>query len=298
MSLWIIASVCAALAQALRFMMQKSLSLGGISAPGATFARFVYSAPVIFVLLAGWLTASAAPPPAMSAAFWTYGATGGLAQILATICVVLLFQERHFAVGITFKKTEVILTALVGFVVLGDVLSWTAFLAILLGLAGVLVLSARPGQAVSLRNLGNRSVALGLSAGLLFAVSAVSYRGASLQIEAAPMLRAAVTLSAVTAMQMVAMALWLRLREPGTISAVLAVWRRGVLLGLASLAGSYGWFLAFTLQNAAYVKAVGQIELIFVLIIGALVFGERVTGRELAGMALLSGSIAGLLLAV
>ncbi|MGX9357208.1 EamA family transporter [Roseobacteraceae bacterium S113] len=298
MSLWIFASLCAALAQALRFMLQKSLSLGGISATGATFARFVYSAPIVFVLLCLWLAISDTAVPAMSGRFWLYGATGGLSQILATICVVLLFKERHFAVGITFKKTEVILAAATGFVLLGDAVSVAALAAIVLGVAGVLILSAHEGQKIRLANLGNRSAVLGLAAGLLFAISAVTYRGASLEIDAAPLLRAGVTLSAVTAMQMVAMVVWLAIREPGTMGAVMGAWRRGIFLGITSLLGSYGWFVAFTLQNAAYVKAVGQIELIFVLIIGAVVFGEKVSKRELLGMALLASSIAGLLLAV
>ena len=87
MSLWIVASLCAALAQALRFMLQKSLSLGGISATGATFARFVYSAPIVFVVLVMWLMLSGTALPDVSARFWAFGAFGGVAQILATICL-------------------------------------------------------------------------------------------------------------------------------------------------------------------------------------------------------------------
>ncbi len=56
----------------------------------------------------------------------------------------------------------------------------------------------------------NKGVALGLSAGALFAVSAVSYRGASLEIAVAdPIVRAGVTLGAVTTMQMIGMGMWL-----------------------------------------------------------------------------------------
>ena len=58
-------------------------------------------------------------------------------------------------------------------------------------------------------------------------------------------------------------------------------WRRGaarrkaVLIGLTSVGGSLGWFVAFTLQTAAYVNALGQIELIFSLIVSTLVFKEK-----------------------
>ena len=57
------------------------------------------------------------------------------------------------------------------------------------------------------------------------------------------------------------------------------------------MAGSFCWFAAFSLQSAAYVFAVGQVELIFSLAVSVLVFGERVTRRELGGIALLAVSI-------
>jgi drug/metabolite transporter (DMT)-like permease len=72
---------------------------------------------------------------------------------------------------------------------------------------------------------------------------------------------------------------------------VLAGWRRTVLVGITGTLGSLGWFTAFTLQNAAYVRALGQSELVFSLILGFLVFGERVSRRELAGMGLLAVSL-------
>ena len=58
-----------------------------------------------------------------------------------------------------------------------------------------------------------------------------------------------------------------------------------------SLAGSFCWFFAFTLQAAAFVKAVGQIELALSLLASVMFFGEKITARELIGMALLCGSI-------
>jgi len=65
---------------------------------------------------------------------------------------------------------------------------------------------------------------------------------------------------------------------------------------LTSMAGSICWFMAFTLQNAAYVNAVGQIELLFSLIIGAFVFGERISKREWQGLSLLTASIVTLII--
>jgi drug/metabolite transporter (DMT)-like permease len=77
---------------------------------------------------------------------------------------------------------------------------------------------------------------------------------------------------------------------------VIGAWRSAGWIGLTSMAGTFCWFTAFTLQNAAYVKAVGQVELIFGILGTVLIFRERISGREWLGMALLSGSILALVL--
>jgi drug/metabolite transporter (DMT)-like permease len=104
-------------------------------------------------------------------------------------------------------------------------------------------------------------------------------------------LRAGVTLAAVVCMQAAIMAVYLRLREPGQMSAVWQARKVAVWIGLMSLGGSLCWFIAFTLQNAAYVKALGQVELILSVAASTLFFREKITGREWAGMAILVGSI-------
>lgn len=298
MSLWIPVTIAAAVFQTVRFMLQKSLSAVRLSAAGATFSRFVYSAPVVVAGLAGWLAATGTPMPALGPGFWGHALVGGVAQILATLCVVLLFKSRNFAVGITFKKTEVIQTVLVGLLVLGEGVSPGGLVAILIGLAGVLLLSRSPGgTALWWRELTGRGPALGLGSGLLFAISAVSYRAATLEVASEEaLLRAGVTLAAVVCLQTLLMGIWLAWRDRAQLAAVWAARRAAVWIGLTSLAGSFCWFTAFTLQNAAYVKALGQVELILSLMASTLFFGETVTRRELAGMALIGVSVLGLVL--
>lgn len=293
MEAWIYLSVMAAAFQTLRFMLQKSLSMGTLSAGGATFARFFYAAPCAFALATGYVLWGGFDMPALGPTFWVYALSGGLAQILATWCVVLLFSHRNFAVGITFKKTEVVQTALVGLVLLGDRISLPGLVAIVVGLTGVLVLSDTPDlKGGRLKRLMNPAAGLGLLSGALFAVSAVTYRGATLEVASDDtFLRAMVTVSAVTMSQMLGMMLWLRWREPGQVSRVWAARGRAIWVGVASLGGSVGWFTAFTLQNAAYVFAVGQVEVIFSLMASVLFFKETVTRRELTGIALLTVSI-------
>jgi drug/metabolite transporter (DMT)-like permease len=298
MELWILITIGAAAAQSLRFMLQKRLTGMALSTAGATFARFIYSSPLVAVIAVTYANTSGQGAPVISSGFWPYAIAGGASQILATMCVVALFRHRNFAVGITFKKTEVLLSALFGFLILGDVFTPLTILAMVIGLGGVLLLSDPPeGVGPWRRRIFNRATALGLGAGVLFGISGNGYRGASLSLgEGDVFYRAIVTLAIVTALQTLTMALWLVWRERGEILKVLQAWRVAGLVGLTSMIGSICWFTAYTMQNAAYVNAVGQIELLFSLVIGAFVFGEKVTAREWQGLVLLTGSIVMLVL--
>ncbi|MGI9391038.1 MAG: EamA/RhaT family transporter [Boseongicola sp.] len=288
MELWIVLSVSAAAAQTVRFALQKILATGTLSPAAATWARFLWSAPIVAAFMSAYLAATPASLPTFQSNYWLYAMIGGAAQILATICTISLFGRRAFAVGITFKKTEVMLTALAGLAILGDRLDPLGAVFITLGFIGVLLLSHAPEGG----SIFNRGAALGLLSGGFFALSAIGYRGAVLAIQSDnTFLAAGLTLAIVTAAQTIALGAWLWLREPGQIGETLASWRRSTLVGLFSLIGSWCWFAAFALQNAAYVFAVGQIELIFSLAVGVLLFRERPVMREFLGMLVLTASI-------
>lgn len=298
MEAWIIFSIVAAAFQTVRFMLQKYLSMGQLSAGGATFSRFLYSAPLITILMVCYLIYHGGSIPSLSGTFWAGALIGGLGQITATWCVIALFAQRNFAVGITFKKTEVIQTALFGLVFLGDQISAVGWVAIIVGLVGVLILSDPPsGEGSLFGRVWNKAASLGIISGALFAISAVGYRAATLEINSEdPLMRSSVTLCVVTLSQTVGMAAWLAWREVGEIGRVLGAWRTAIWMGLTGMLGSIFWFTAFTLQNAAYVFAVGQIEVIFSLAASYFFFKERIAARELLGILFLSGSILGLII--
>lgn len=289
MSLWVIVTIAAAAVQTVRFSLQKGVKGLGLSTGGSTFSRFLFAAPLAAAGSAALIWASGQPMPGLDARFWAFAVAGGLSQIIATLCTVALFSERSFAVGIAFTKTETVQVALVSGVVLGDHVSTTGFVAILIGLAGVLVLSRPPRRPDGGRgSVVNRASGLGLLAGALFAVAALGYRGATLEVDSPdPLLRAALSLACVTLFQSIVMGAWLAWREPGEIARMVRGWRNTAPVGLLGMLGSLGWFTAFTMENAAYVRSLGQVELIFVLLISALAFREKITRSELGGMALL-----------
>jgi len=292
--LWIPITLAAAFLQNLRSALQKHLK-ASLSTSGATFSRFAYAAPlaILYAVSLWGLGGFALPTPGV--VFFGYMAIGGIGQILATALLVYLFSFRNFAVGTTFSKTETIQTAIFGFFVLGDQLTLSALLAILISLAGVFAISsARSDRGLGglISNLTDRTALIGIASGACFGISAVSYRAASLSLGGNSFLmQAAFTLAAVTMFQTVLMALYMRWREPGQITAVLRSWRVSSLVGLAGMLASAGWFTAMTIQNAAYVRALGQVELIFTFFFSYFVFGERSNRMELIGIALVTVGI-------
>ena len=77
MELWIFATIAAAFFQNLRFMLQKVLSATRLTPVGATWSRFVYSAPIILIALAITFGPFEVPVPKVGDRFWIAGLIGG-----------------------------------------------------------------------------------------------------------------------------------------------------------------------------------------------------------------------------
>ena len=291
MELWIPITIVAAILQNVRSSLQKYLK-GQLSTNGATVSRFLFGFPVALAILA--VLAAGQTIPQVNAEFLIFMIIGGLAQIFATSLLLYSFSLRNFAVGTAFSKTEVIQAAVFGIVVLGDQISFLSLLAICVSFAGIILLTSHQ----SLRGgIFNLSAGVGLLCGALFGVAAVAYRAASLALPTGDyLLRAATTLAFVICFQTLVMLIWLALREPGQIIKVLKSWRVSGLVGIAGSLASLGWFAAMTLQNAAFVKALGQVEMLFTVFVSVVYFRERPSLRESLGIILTTLGIVLLLL--
>lgn len=300
MEAWIGLTIAAAFFQNLRSSLQKSLQKE-LGTNGATFVRFLFGAPIALVFFATWLLVSPEPMPSPNAGFALWALIGGTAQIGATAALLSSFRERNFAAGTAYSKTETLQAAFFGLVLLGDTVSLTGLLAMALGVVAVLILTIgkealRPALWTSV--VRDRGAMLGLLAGSCFGIAAICYRGAGLALGSGDFfLRALFTLACVISFQVLLMGLMLAWREPGTLRAVASRWQRGVLVGIAGALASAGWFSSSLLVNAAYVRALGQVEILFALGTAILVFGERPAPREWLGILLLLTSLVLLLVA-
>ena len=299
MELWIPITLAAAFMQNLRSALQKHLT-GSLSTSGVTFSRFVYAAPLVLAYAALLGEGFGFEWPAPNLRFALFAMLGGIAQITGTTLLVYLFSLRNFAVGTAYSKTETVQTVVFGLVILGESVTPAATFGIGVSLAGVMAISAARSR-LSLRNLllgwTARAASIGILSGTCFGLSGVAYRAASLSLGGDGFLmQAAFTLACVVVFQTILTAAWIGLREPGELTRVIRRWRVASLVGVCGMLGSVCWFTAMTLQNAAYVRAVGQVELVFTFIASWYFFRERSTGLELAGIVLIVTGIMILLL--
>jgi drug/metabolite transporter (DMT)-like permease len=280
--------------QNLRSALQKYLK-GQLSTSGATFSRFAYAMPLAIAYVCALVAFADYSLPEPGAKFLAYAAIGGLAQITATALLVYIFAFKNFTVGTTFSKTETAQAAVFGLVVLGETVSPGAMVGIAVSLVGVVLISVTRVSLAPrdmLRQCLELPALVGLASGAFFGVSAVAYRAASLSLPDGDfIIRAALTLAVATTFQTLVMAVYMRIREPGQIGMVVKTWRVSSLVGLTGMLGSVGWLTAMTLQNAAYVRALGQIELLFTFAASYLFFKERASRNELVGIAFVSAGI-------
>ena len=299
MELWVPVTLAAAFMQNLRSALQKHLK-GSLSTAGATFCRFVYAVPLAIAYVALLGEGFGFEWPAPNPRFAIFAMLGGITQITATALLVHLFSLRNFAVGTTYSKTETVQAAVFGVVILGEPVSVAAAFAIGISLVGVMFISVaktRLNFANLLLGWTGRAAFIGVLSGTFFGLSAVAYRAASLSLGGEGFLmQAAFTLACVLVFQTAVMAVWIRLREPGELTRVARGWRIASLVGVSGMLGSAAWFTAMTLENAAYVRAVGQVELVFTFIASYFFFRERSTALELAGIVLVVAGIVILLL--
>ena len=287
---WILLTLLAALMQAVRTAGQKRLA-ESIDVVIVSWVRFVFGLPFA-LLFFFWLVPKGLNLNELPAKYWLYISIIALSQLVATLMAVILLGRRNFAIGSTLVKSEAIFTALLGVVLFAEHLSVIAWLAVLLGIVGLFISSLGKFK-LSLTDifakLDSKSALLGLGGGALFGVSSVFIRQANLLLNSldAPISQAVVTLTCVLTMQTLIGGIFVLLTRANQIKTIAANLSACIFVGLTSMLGSFGWFGAYALQNAAYVKTLGQIEFLFTLLLTWFYFNEKIAKHEYIAMFLI-----------
>jgi len=279
--------------QAIRTAGQKQLSTH-LSAMATTLVRFLFAVPLVWIYVYAVSSIQSLSLPMVSEEFFRSSIFASLSQIIATALMIMAFRYKNFAVATSLAKTEAVLTALLSVVIFDAILSSFGWLSVIVGVIGVLILSKTD---VGYRSIIKSPASLyGVGAGLFFALATLWIRQASLSLNTNLMLSAAFTLAFMVSLQTFLVSLYLIWKDQSQFLLIFKNWKMASFVGATSMLGSVGWFTAASYQDAAYVKALGQIEFFFTLFITHRFFKEKISIKEYLGMILILLSVLILLL--
>ena len=282
---WIVTSVLGAFFQNARSSIQKKLNTE-MSLMASTYVRFAFSLPILFVIFLTYFgNFNYFIISVQDSNFITYVILASVLQISFTLLFLYLLKFTNFLVGTALSKTEVIQIAFFEFIILKDYLNFYALLGIMISTIGVIIFSTK-----DLKNIINsffsKSTVVGLLCGTLLALSVVFYRGSMefLEFTNKNFDRALLTLFAATIIQTSLITFYLLLFEICEFKKIKSNIKLSSLAGFFGFSATISWFYSFSLVQAALVRAVGQIELLFSYISSRFMFKEKIRYIEIFGI--------------
>ena len=282
---WIVTSVMGAFFQNARSSIQKKLNTE-MSLMASTYVRFAFSLPILFVVFFIYFgNFNYFIISVQNSNFITYVILASVLQISFTLLFLYLLKFTNFLVGTALSKTEVIQIAFFEFIILKDYLNFYALLGIMISTIGVIIFSTK-----DLKNIINgffsKSTVVGLLCGTLLALSVVFYRGSMefLEFTNKNFDRALLTLFAATIIQTSLITFYLLLFEITEFKKIKSNIKLSSLAGFFGFSATISWFYSFSLVQAALVRAVGQIELLFSYVSSRFMFKEKVRYIEIFGI--------------
>jgi drug/metabolite transporter (DMT)-like permease len=287
--MWIPVTIVAAGLQTARTALQHRLR-ALLSVSGAGFVRYVYGAPLsLLAVLVAWT--AGASMPGFEPGFWPLVTLAGLAQILGTVCLIRAFDARDFAIGTVFAKTEVVQVAILSWILLGEPLDIAGWIGAAVCMVGVALLASK-GERITWASIRQPAARYGLAAGGLLGLAAICIRGATKTLDGGDVVvRALLTLAVMNTIQTIVHGGYLAWRERPQLRLAFVHWRSSAVVGVLSVVGSAGWAIALALENAAKVRTLGQIELLFTFFVSHRLLGERHARGELVASALVMGGV-------
>lgn len=273
--MWIFITLAAATFQILRTSRQHQLR-SVLSTGAAGYVRYAYGAPLAVALSVALFMVLGRQVPTIPGRFWPIIILAAISQIVGTLALLASFKLRDFAIGTVYSKSEVLIVAALGAVGIGTGLEPLGWIGAVLVTFGVAWLASKGSLLELLRQAADPAALMGLLAGAGFAGAAIGIRSASRSLTDAPSFdRAVLTLTVLLLVQTALNTSWFMATDRSEISRTVGAWRSAAWVGLFSLLGSIGWAWAFTLESAAKVRTLGQVELVLAFAIAHVTLGER-----------------------
>lgn len=261
------------------------------------WARFTFNLPFTGTLLC--LLTLACGWPVLDARFWSWTLSCALTQTTAHLCFVAALRHMPFQRTVVLHKTEVAMAPVLGVLLFGEFPSASGWVGIgMCALGAVALNAARPGAALHEVLRFERGAWLALGSGLSVALASFSLKEACESFRAANPsgehlhLQAAVhALVHAAWLQSAGLTAWLLCGRRDALSVLRGRWRECWRFGAASAACSLCWFWAYSLALVAYVKALGQVELVVAACYSHFVLREGGILRQLPAILLVLGGI-------
>ena len=295
---WVLITIFAAFFQNLRSGIQKNLNKN-ISLVASTYVRFAFCLPFTAALYFIYFqNTESIIVASQQINFLSYILLAAISQIFFTFMLLYSFQFSNFIIGTTLSKTEVVQIAILETFVLHDHFnSWTV-VGIVVSTIGVFVFSTKD-KNVILKNLISKSTLVGLFCGFLLALSVVCYRAAALSLISlkSSFEMALTTLFFGVLIQTVILTIYILFFEKEQFKKMYENKSQCVAAGFCGFVTTLSWFYVFTLVQAAIVRAVGQIELLFSYIASRYYFKEKISFTEVFGIAVFALGVIVILIA-
>ena len=282
---WIIVTIFAAFFQNLRSSIQKNLNKE-VSTIGSTYVRFAFALPLATILFFLYFrNLEIIKEILVQDKFIIYLLLGSLSQIIFTFILLYLFKFSNFMVGTSLSKTEVIQVAILEFFILEEKLNKFGASGIVIATIGIIILSIKDTK-LFFKNLISKTTIIGLVSGFFLALSVVYFRAAALTLEnfESNFEKALGTLFFGLIVQTTVLTIYIYFFEKEQFSKLYKNKFESFGAGIAGFLATISWFYAFTLIQSSYVRALGQVEIIFSYISSRFYFKEKIKINEIIGV--------------
>ena len=280
---WILLTLTAVVMQTFRNALQSKLS-AHISTSGVTLSRFIFAPPIALTYLAVLYYLSNQDIPVFATKFILLVFIAAISQIAATALMVILFKQKNFAVGAGLAKSEALVAGVLGTFFFGSQLSLFGWVGILIGALAVFILSGGSQKG----ELSLKTIVIGLACGTCFALTSLLVREASHTLNVPFPHSAAWVLLWVLCIQTILLIMYISIKNPITFMQLKQHTKMTLATSLTSCLGSICWFSAMALHHVAYVKTLGQIEVLFTILIAFFWLKNPVKTHEIIGLLLIA----------
>ena len=289
---WVIFTILAAFFQNLRTSLQKRLNKN-LSLVASAYVRFAFALPFAFIIFfINFRSLDIVQIILDQNNFIYYTFLGAIFQVIFTLLLLYLFKFSNFVVGTSLSKTEVIQIAIFEYIILKDKLNLFGIIGIIVATIGVIVITIKDVK-LFFRNFFSKVTLIGLTTGLILGLSVVYFRAAALSLEnfSSNFDKAIATLFFGLFIQTAVVTTYLLIFEKSEFKKFYQNKVEICFTGLAGFLATLSWFFAFTLIQASFVRAVGQIEILFSYMSSKYLFKEKITFIEIMGiMIFISGA--------